>query len=139
MKVFAFDPTTGQRGEHLRDVKRTCWTGEGYDYARSNGFVDDIDCVMPQQRPGVNHTFHLDAGSQGVVDGFFDDWSYLCDEWITFCSGKIGIRKPNGEIEGDWEWAILPPKSLVKRTAKWHLKVAANQASQVHPCDLGAA
>lgn len=127
MKVFAFDPKTGRRGEHLRDVKRTCWTREWYDHAKSNGYVEPIDFVMPQQRPGVNHAVHLDAGSQAVIDGKFVDWSYLCDEWITFCSGKIGKRLPNGEIEGDWEWVILPPKSLIKRTPKWDAAVAEYQ------------
>jgi hypothetical protein len=130
MKVFAFDPKTGRRGEHLRDVKRTCWTGSGYDYDHSRGLVESIDFVMPQQRPGVNHTVHMDAGGQADINGKFVEWSYLCDEWITFCSGKIGKRLPNGEIDGDWEWVILPPKSLIKRTQAWHDKVAEYKASQ---------
>lgn len=124
MKVFAFDPKTGRRGEHLRDVKRTGWTGCGYEYSLNRGLVEPLDVVMPQQRPGVSHTLHLDAGAQAVIEGKLESWSYLCDEWITFCSGKIGKRLPNGEIEGDWEWVILPPKSLVKRTPEWDAYVA---------------
>lgn len=116
MKVFAFDPSTGRRGEHLRDAKRCLWTGQSYDYALSRGLVEPIEVVMPQRRPGVKHTLHVDAGSQGVFEGQFKDWSYQCDEWITFCCGKIGKRLPSGEIEGDWEWVILPPRGLIKRT-----------------------
>lgn len=136
MKVFRFDPKTGQRGEQINTVKRTCWTSTGYEYMVSRGFIEPIDFVMPAERDGVNHTVHLDAGSQAVIDGKFVDWSYLCDEWITFCSGKIGIRKPNGEIDGDWEWVILPPKSLIKRTPEWEAHLAKKAAEETHPCDM---
>lgn len=100
MKLFAYDPSTGKRGELLDVVKGGTWGGTGVKYCIANGMMRDMGWLVPASRPGVNHTMHTDGG--------YLDTSYQReDQWVTYCIGKCryGINDP--EV---WEWVILPSK-----------------------------
>ena len=115
MKVFKFNPKTGERGEQIDEVKMRGWTWQGVDYQVEKGFIEPIEYVKPEGRDNENWTAHVDAGITVFEDGESKDVSYLRDEWICFCTGeyRTGMGQYR-EKHGTWEWVILPPKSAIK-------------------------
>lgn len=108
MKIFAFDPKTGKRGEFIENSRVNKWTSSSIDWAVENCVIEPVECVVPKSSPTVNWTSHTDAGGyDNLAD--MNDVSYKRDQWICFCTGEWFC----GEDHGVWEWVILPPKDLL--------------------------
>lgn len=104
MKLFAYDPTTGKRGELLNVVPRSTWASTSVKYCIKHGMMTDMGWIEPASRPGVNHTMHVDAG-------YFDTSYQREDQWVTFCTGEWKA----GQSPAVWEWVILPSKKDLEK------------------------
>lgn len=105
MKIYAYDPATGTRGEVLDNVACASWGDSSVQHNINMGLLKDLGWKSPQDRSNVTHTMHIDGGISGA-DG--KAISYVRDDqWVTYCRGKCryGINTP--EI---WEWTILPSR-----------------------------
>lgn len=112
MKVFAFDPTTGTRGEQIGNVERNSWAAEGVDFCFNEGHMKRFEYKLPKGRKDERWTAHVDAG---VSDREGKMISYLSeDKWVCFCTGQWQC----GEESAVWEWVVLPPKSLLDKSWK---------------------
>ena len=98
MKVFAYNPVTGKRGELLGNVKRHEWTDMSINYAMGSDQIEPMEFVTPEIK-GQEWIAHVDAG--------YTETSYKRDQWICFCWGLESYSDV-------WIWAILPPKGEVK-------------------------
>jgi len=117
MKVFTYDPTTGRRGKQVDDVRIASWCSTGVEYATENGMIEPIDFVSPVGFGSNSEvTVHIDAG---ITDDKYNDVSYRHEtEWRCFCLGEWVA----GTGPGEWQWAILPPSSLIidVESEEWH-------------------
>lgn len=107
MKVFKFNPETGQRGEQIDSVKRISWTDASVKYLIDSEQVEPVDLVLPKATKNERWIAHCDAG---VTDKEGNFVSYLRDEWVCFCQGEVRY----GQGPGVWEWIVLPPRGLLQ-------------------------
>ena len=102
MKVYSYDPVAGKRGEQLYEIPLAHWTDQSVVYQAENGLIEPIPCKLPRSRKREDWTLHVDAGR--------GERSYLTDQWICFCLGKMGTHD-----FCFWDWIILPPKGEIKK------------------------
>ncbi|MCH8552513.1 MAG: hypothetical protein LAT62_11285 [Natronospirillum sp.] len=96
MKVFRYNPATGQRGDLIDEIPVATYTGQG---AAHQGY-----CFPPPAgEVGSEWTIHVDAGTYGE--------SYLRDEWICFCLGRHSAGRDD---PGIWQWVVLPPRQALQ-------------------------
>lgn len=100
MKIFEYDPKTGKRGAFIKNVERSSWADCSVEHEISQGNLLDLGWVTGNFGENAEVIMHVDSG---VMDSNGKDTSYLCDQWICFCTGewKIGTGTK-------WVWAILP-------------------------------
>ena len=110
MKVFAYDPTTGKRGELLDNVQIGTWAGGGIRHLINTGKLKDLGWIQPSDNHQCNYTIHEDAG---ISDRDGVSVSYRREnQWIAFCIGNWGVH---GNPESyRWEWVILPSTEALK-------------------------
>ena len=104
MKIFKFNPITGQRGELIGNKKRAGYASEGIGFAMKHG-LEAIEVKLPN-KSNEEWIAHVDAGMASA--DVSKDVSYLTDEWICFCTGQYTHNKV-------WNWIVLPPKHLVEK------------------------
>lgn len=102
MKVFAYDPITGKRGEFIEEQHRASFGGCSVGYAIKTGQLKDMGWVTGDFGGDSEVTIHTDAGITGR-DG--KSVSFITDRWICFCTGKW----KTGTKEA-WVWMVLPSK-----------------------------
>lgn len=107
MKIFAFDPATGTKGEHIGNAPVCSYANMGIDFAVKQGFMSELAYKKPRNSVNIEWTAHTDAGYSGSNG---KDVSLLKDEWICFCLGEFHGIDPGGV----WQWVILPPKDVLE-------------------------
>lgn len=91
MKIFAFNPYTGRRGELLEHTGVANWTGCSLNYAVDAGQFEPI----PHHEPvgfgrDADVTVHVDAGREYWKGSENISGSYQrADEWVCFCLGNF--------------------------------------------------
>lgn len=102
MKVFKFDPATGQRGDLIQTTQIVSWTSR---FATAADLIGDLP--TPQGfGTDSDVTIHMNAG-RGFGD---DEISYRQPfEWVCFCMGNW----QTGHGGDAWEWIVLPPESAL--------------------------
>lgn len=100
MKIFEYDPKTGKRGAFIKNVERASWASCSVRHEISQGNLRDLGWVTGNFGANTDVTIHVDSG---VMNNDGSDTSYLCDQWICFCTGewKTGMKT-------EWVWTILP-------------------------------
>ena len=100
MKLFEFDPTTGQRGAHIDDMPIPNVIGSSVEYMQTaQNQMHHINWVKPNGfGPDARVEVHCTA------DRNDSDPYNLEDQWVCFCIGKVKCG-----IDSWWEWIILPP------------------------------
>lgn len=107
MKIFKFNPITGQRGDFIESKPRASWTSCRLSFAVDNGTLKPIEVVTPKGDINHNYMVHVDAGCEGKT--LTDPVSYRTDQWVMFCLGEAIL----GQGAGVWEWVILPPQNSI--------------------------
>lgn len=103
MRIFKYNPFSGERGSCIGVSDICTWTKESLAYANDKGLIEPIECELPRIE-GQEWDAHVDAGI------FNDHQSLLNDtEWICFCTGHMTC----GE-DTFWQWIVLPPRALIK-------------------------
>lgn len=113
MKVFAFDPTTGKRGEQIDEIVRPSTFAQSVEFAQSQGFQSHLNFVKPSNTDSQVWSSQLYMGREDETGKLIVS-EY--DTWVCCCSGEC-----NGQptITGKaWVWHIIPPyKQLTKEAA----------------------
>ncbi|MGL4756639.1 MAG: hypothetical protein ACRCXB_30160 [Aeromonadaceae bacterium] len=107
MKVYAYNPITGKRGEYIEQRECASFTDESANHAISQGKMKDLHWVTGNFGNDSEVTIHVDAGISGR-DG--KSVSYVGDEWICFCVGQWFI----GQQAPVWQWVVLPSRQAIE-------------------------
>ena len=106
MKVYAYNPNTGKRGEYIEQRECASFTSGSVKHAISQGKMKDLHWVTGNFGKDAEVIIHVDAGVSGR-DG--KDVSYVGDRWICFCVGQwlIGQQAPV------WQRVVLPSRQAL--------------------------